>query len=307
MPLFSRIFSICLRIGEIAFGAAVAGIIGHYLRLYSGDDVWPEARWIYTEVIAGLSILLGLLFLIPFAAGFSAWPLDVILSLAWFAAFGALVDMIHRLGCGGIWDWGFVRRRGICPRLKAAEAFSFLSAIFWSVSGLVMILNHAMIRDPPFCIEDCIRVAEKSAQDLKRGGDDPECSLLRLLLTNADPTQVPHLLDWCIVNGTCRRFRRLGKEAFSQKVFGMSRGFARGLQRLEVKNLSADDQRTALKYISSIIFLEAFVTAGTLSTLPRCVSAFPRLKTSRLHTWCGTCIFRSSRRCPVQGSRGDFL
>ncbi|KAL2010302.1 hypothetical protein VTN00DRAFT_6109 [Thermoascus crustaceus] len=137
MPVFSRIFSICLRIGEIAFGAVVAGIIGHYLHLYSGADVWPEARWIYTEVIAGLSILLGVLFLIPFAAGFYAWPVDFIISLAWFAAFGALVNMIHRLDCGGIWDWGFVRRSGICARFKAAEAFSFLSAIFWLVSGLV--------------------------------------------------------------------------------------------------------------------------------------------------------------------------
>lgn len=167
---------------------------------------------------------------------------------------------------------------------------------------LQKILNYAMIRDTPFCIEDCSSVAEKSAQgeqkirnaristnddhtkssnpDFKRGGDNPVCSLLRLLLTNADPTQVPHLLDWCIVNGTCRRFRKLGKEAFfSQKVFGMSAGFARRLQKLEVKNLSADDQRTALKYISSIIFLEAVTTtASSLLTLPRRISAFPRLK-----------------------------
>ncbi|KAL2219976.1 hypothetical protein M432DRAFT_638130 [Thermoascus aurantiacus ATCC 26904] len=137
MPVFSRIFSIILRIGELVFGAVVAGIIGHYLDLYDNFNAWPEGRWIYTEIVAGLSILLALLFLIPISAGFYSWPIDIILSLAWFAAFGLLVDMVHRLRCGSIWDWAFVRHSGTCARFKAAEAFSFLSAIFWLFSGIL--------------------------------------------------------------------------------------------------------------------------------------------------------------------------
>ncbi|KAL2010300.1 hypothetical protein VTN00DRAFT_6107 [Thermoascus crustaceus] len=142
------------------------------------------------------------------------------------------------------------------------------------------ILNYAMIRDTPFCIEECISVAEKSAKDSKRHGDDCADAALQLLLSKVEPTQVSHLLDWRIVNGTCRRFRNLGKEAFfSQKVFGMSAEFAHKLRKLEVKNLSVDDQRTALKYICSIIFFEAVTnTASSFLTLPRRISAFPRLK-----------------------------
>ena len=53
----------------------VAGIIGNYLHQFNNNfSGWPQARWIYTEVIAGLSILLGLIWLIPFSSGFFSWP-----------------------------------------------------------------------------------------------------------------------------------------------------------------------------------------------------------------------------------------
>ncbi|KAJ5317515.1 hypothetical protein PENANT_c036G01141 [Penicillium antarcticum] len=140
MPVISRLVSIILRVAEIAFAAVVAGIIGHYLAGVdnSSNDVdwWPQSRWIYTEVIAGLSILLGLIWLIPFSSGFFSWPLDILISFAWFAAFGVLVDTLRHLPCGSIWSWHF-RGQQMCGRWKAAEAFSFLSAIIWLVSGIV--------------------------------------------------------------------------------------------------------------------------------------------------------------------------
>ncbi|KAJ5947404.1 hypothetical protein N7466_000419 [Penicillium verhagenii] len=136
MPVISRLLSIPLRIAEIAFAAVVVGIIGHYLASFDSIQPWPQARWIYTEVIGGLSILLGLIWLIPFSSGFFSWPLDILISFAWFAAFGILVDAIHHLPCGSIWSWEF-RGDSVCGRWKAAEAFSFLSAIVWLVSGLV--------------------------------------------------------------------------------------------------------------------------------------------------------------------------
>ncbi|OGE57087.1 hypothetical protein PENARI_c002G01391 [Penicillium arizonense] len=140
MPVISRLVSIVLRVAEIAFAAVVAGIIGHYLADLNNSnadvDWWPQSRWIYTEVIAGLSILLGLIWLIPFSSGFFSWPLDILISFAWFAAFGVLVDTLRHLPCGSIWSWHF-RGQQMCGRWKAAEAFSFLSAIIWLVSGLV--------------------------------------------------------------------------------------------------------------------------------------------------------------------------
>lgn len=64
---------------------------------------------------------------------------DVILSLAWFAAFGLLVDTIHQIPRCRTFDWYFPGSdHSLCTRWKAAEAFSFLSAILWLVSALVV-------------------------------------------------------------------------------------------------------------------------------------------------------------------------
>ncbi|KAE8152016.1 marvel domain-containing protein [Aspergillus avenaceus] len=137
MPVVSRLVSIVLRVVEIICGAIVAGIIGHYLASFTSIDPWPQARWIYTEVVAGLSIILGLIWLIPFSFGFFSWPFDTVISLAWFAAFGILVDAIHKFNCGSIWGWGNITHNDSCGRWKAAEAFSFISACVWLASALV--------------------------------------------------------------------------------------------------------------------------------------------------------------------------
>jgi hypothetical protein len=138
MPVISRLVSICLRVGELAFAAVVAGIIGSYLHGFDATHSWPGARFIYTEVIAAISILLAIIWLLPFAGGFIHWPADLILCAAWFAVFGLLVNFIHGTNCSSsVFDWAGITRGGVCNRWKASEAFSFLSAIFWLASTIV--------------------------------------------------------------------------------------------------------------------------------------------------------------------------
>ncbi|DAA77200.1 TPA_exp: Uncharacterized protein A8136_6460 [Trichophyton benhamiae CBS 112371] len=139
MPVFSRIVSPIFRIGEILFGAVVAGIIGSYLRSFSRNNNgdFPQSRWIYTEVIAGVSILLGLLWLFPSSFSFKTWPMDVILSLAWFASFAVQVNSLGTRNCGTAFQWTGFTNGDPCGRWRAAEAFSFLSACFWIVSALI--------------------------------------------------------------------------------------------------------------------------------------------------------------------------
>jgi len=69
---------------------------------------------------------------------------DILISLAWFAAFGVLVDTIKHQACGSIWNWDSWDSRGhsACGRWKSAEAFSFLSAIVWLVSGIVVLIIY---------------------------------------------------------------------------------------------------------------------------------------------------------------------
>jgi len=128
-----------LRVGELAFAATVVGLVGSYLHAYKSGSGWPLARFIYIEIIAGLSILFALLWLLPFAGGFFHWPVDLLLAFAWFAAFALLVNYVdNRTGCSGsTFHWGGITHGGFCGRWRASEAFSFLSALFWLASALV--------------------------------------------------------------------------------------------------------------------------------------------------------------------------
>jgi len=147
MPVISRLVSVLLRIGEIAFAAVVAGIVGEYLHAYDEANLWPQARFIYAEVIAGLSILLGLFWLFPFTASVINWPGDLVLFVLWIVVFGLLVNWIQPLHCGSIWAWGTITQPGTCPKWNAAIAFSFLSAVFWLASAILAFwFIHRMTR-----------------------------------------------------------------------------------------------------------------------------------------------------------------
>ncbi|KKZ63703.1 hypothetical protein EMCG_02010 [[Emmonsia] crescens] len=147
MPLFSRLISIILRIGEIGCAAVVAGIIGNDLAHFNDADAFPNGRWIYTIVVAGISILLGIIWLIPFSESFTLWIGDLLVSFAWFAAFGVLVNALNKLNCGATFDWGHITDGGVCDRWKAVEAFSFISAILWLVSAIVGVWFTHRTRD----------------------------------------------------------------------------------------------------------------------------------------------------------------
>lgn len=129
--------SMILRIAELVFAAIVAGVNGQYLRMISNIDHWYQARFIYTEVVAGLAMLLALIWLFPFSGSFVHWPVDLFISICWFAAFGVLVNYLDG-SCGRVFAWSNVALRGdLCGRFKAIIAFSFLSAICWLVSAII--------------------------------------------------------------------------------------------------------------------------------------------------------------------------
>ena len=107
---------------------------------------------------------------------------------------------------------------------------------------LQKILNHVMMRDDPFCIQEYFHD--------RNGGADRDLQRLH-------PSQRSHLLDWLLVVGTCERLRRLGKEAFfSQKVFVMDSQYASKLRNLEAGFLSTQDQHIAVGLIRAIVLIE---------------------------------------------------
>ncbi|KAI4125854.1 MAG: hypothetical protein LQ347_005212 [Umbilicaria vellea] len=137
MPISARLLSIPLRISELAFAAIVAGLVGHYIRAFAILDNWPYSRSVYTEVIAGLSIIFALIWLLPFTGGFLHYPIDLFLSAAWLIVFAVDMGFVGPLDCGHIWRSVEISQKGMCEKWKAAVAFSFLSALLWLLSALV--------------------------------------------------------------------------------------------------------------------------------------------------------------------------
>jgi len=148
--IVSRTVSIFLRFGEFVCAAVVLGLVAHFLNQYDETHLGPLGREIYTCIIAALSVILSIVWLIPTTSAMLHYPADLLLSAAWFAAFGVLVNWIDKVNCGGIFHWAGITIRGsYCGQWKAAEAFSFISAIFWFASFLLgVIVYHKLSRDP---------------------------------------------------------------------------------------------------------------------------------------------------------------
>ncbi|KAM7199508.1 CASP-like protein UU5 [Naviculisporaceae sp. PSN 640] len=133
-----NVVAMIFRLAEIAFAAIVAGLTGKYLHASEGASSWELGRFIYTEVVAGLSILLALIWLFPFSSSFIHWPADFLMSVMWFVAFGLMVDWLNG-SCGYVFNWDGAGFGGTatCSEWKANVAFAFLSAICWLVSALI--------------------------------------------------------------------------------------------------------------------------------------------------------------------------
>lgn len=88
----ARLVSIGLRTAELVFACIVAGVTGDYLHKSNASSMslW---RFIYTVTVAGISILLSLLWLIPFSSTFVHWPIDFFISILWWISFGVLVNV----------------------------------------------------------------------------------------------------------------------------------------------------------------------------------------------------------------------
>ncbi|KAK5652435.1 hypothetical protein OQA88_10479 [Cercophora sp. LCS_1] len=120
--LLADLFSIILRLAELAFAAIVAGLTGDYLHKVQGASAWSLGRFIYTEVVAGLSIIFAIVWLFPFSGSFIHWPTDFVISVMCY-----------------VFDWRGISFDGTntCPLWKADIAFAFLSAICWLASAIL--------------------------------------------------------------------------------------------------------------------------------------------------------------------------
>jgi hypothetical protein len=71
------------------------------------------------------------------------YPLDFIISLMWFASFGALFDWVNNnnVTCSGIfgaWTWDGDIHDMYCNEYQAAEGLALISGVLWLASALLV-------------------------------------------------------------------------------------------------------------------------------------------------------------------------
>jgi hypothetical protein len=93
MGTASKTLSVLFRVGELICAAIVVGILGEFLYYLNIANVGANARLVYTEVIAGISIALSIILMPPFMYSFWAFPLDLILFMMWIVAFAILANV----------------------------------------------------------------------------------------------------------------------------------------------------------------------------------------------------------------------
>jgi Membrane-associating domain len=138
--ILSRLISLGLRFAEFVCGAVVLGLDANFLHIHHKTNYGPFGREVYVIVLSVLSVLLSLFWMFPTISAMLHVPADLILSIGWFAAFGVLVNWLHTSGCGSWFTWGGITKGGTCHQWQAAEAFSFLNAIFWAASAIIVSL-----------------------------------------------------------------------------------------------------------------------------------------------------------------------
>jgi len=137
MPALARLAHLGLRAAQFVFAAVVLGLVSHFIHVHHTQHVGPLGREIYVLIVAVLALIISLFTMLPRLHSIMHILPDTIMMLAWFAAFGVLVNWLHHSGCGSYFTWGNLTHGSECDKWQAAEAFSFLSAIVWLASWLL--------------------------------------------------------------------------------------------------------------------------------------------------------------------------
>lgn len=113
----------------------------------------------------------------------------------------------------------------------------------------------------------------------------PHSGIRKRQRTQLPSGQRAHCLDWLVLNTTCRRIRRLGKEIFFRtRCFAMTTMMPLKLQqRSFVPTLSKIDQQLALACIEDVAFVDENIHSPSgLVSLPRRLTMFPNLRSCLL-------------------------
>jgi hypothetical protein len=88
LSLSYLLFSI-LHFSQFVLAVTVCALYGIDLDRSRKANIDPDGKWIYAEVVGGLSALTAILFCVPFILRFAVvWAWNLILFILWIALFG---------------------------------------------------------------------------------------------------------------------------------------------------------------------------------------------------------------------------
>lgn len=101
----SRALSVFLRLGEVICATIVLGLLSRIFYLVDNTGVTePNARLVFAAVIAGMSIVAGLVLMPPMAYTFWAFPVDLFFFAAWLTVF-CLLETVSLFRSDGPGEW----------------------------------------------------------------------------------------------------------------------------------------------------------------------------------------------------------
>jgi len=127
---FSYILHSIFRFFQLVLALTVCGLYGVDLHKANKEHKYSDGKWVFAEVVASLSAVTALLYIIPFASRIPfAFIWDTILFILWISLFGLFGKMyIHERPEG---DSGV-------QRMKNAVWIDLVNAILWLVSAVGM-------------------------------------------------------------------------------------------------------------------------------------------------------------------------
>jgi hypothetical protein len=141
--IIPRLTSITLRFAQFVCVAVVlvqaSYLLHHQQHQYYNDSY---GRLAYSVVIAIISLIASLTWILPITSHIVNVIGDVLLCSAWFAVFGLLQDWYQNaMSCGSIWAWNEMSlRNSLYSKWNNAQAFSFLNAVSWFASFAAALL-----------------------------------------------------------------------------------------------------------------------------------------------------------------------
>ncbi|PSS14857.1 hypothetical protein M430DRAFT_35720 [Amorphotheca resinae ATCC 22711] len=123
---------------QMIFALTVCGLYGVDLHAAHKEHKYSDAKWVYAEVVASLSAVTALLYMIPIVARVPflfVW--DALLFILWIALFGLFGKMYIHADAQG--DGGIIR-------MKHAVWIDLVNALFWLVSAGGMAIYGSRLR-----------------------------------------------------------------------------------------------------------------------------------------------------------------